>query len=62
MRKRRERTRLDINAKIINTDEFTQTIIDHFSAHPRFEHLCQIPTNGIIWNYSKIFSKVIGPI
>lgn len=50
MRKRQERTRLDINGKIINTDEFIQKIIDRLSEHPRFEHLYQIPKNSMIWN------------
>ena len=39
MRKRKERTRLDINGTIIKTNGFIQTIINRLIEHPRFEQL-----------------------
>lgn len=55
IKKRKERSRLDINGTIINTSSFIDKIIDRLVVHPKFNHLCYLPTRGITW--TSIISK-----
>ena len=59
IKKRKERSRLDINGTIINTSSFIDKIIDRLVVHPKFNHLCYLPTRGITW--TSIISKYCCP-
>ena len=49
LRRRAERTRLDINARVINTEEFIETIVNAIGCHPHLSHLCQLPPPALHW-------------
>ena len=49
LRKRESRTRLDINARLLNTEEGIALIIEKIQGHPHLNHLVIMPDETSTW-------------
>ena len=49
LKKRSEQSRLVINCKKINTDSLIAEVIERINVHPKFQHLCSLPSIGVTW-------------